>query len=101
VHRHRLFNYELDATPILGGEGNLDSEVARVLDFLNKCDRGLFQTQAARAELSYDQLFSMHQIRKLDKNLNYLAQQETPRNPQSPVAGIFAEDEGSLCFDGF
>jgi len=51
--------------------------------------------------LAYAQLFSMHQIHKLDKNLNYLAQQETQRNSQSPIAGIFEEDEGSLNFDGF
>lgn len=51
--------------------------------------------------LAYAQLFSMHQIHKLDKNINYLAQQETQRNSQSPVAGLFAEDEGSLNFDGF
>ena len=51
--------------------------------------------------LAYAQLFSMHQIHKLDKNLNYLSQQEPRRNSQSSVAGIFAEDEGSLNFDGF
>jgi hypothetical protein len=43
----------------------------------------------------------MRQINKLDKNLNYLAQQETQRNSQSPVAGIFAGYEVLLNIVGF
>jgi hypothetical protein len=146
---------ESEAKPIFDGEGNLGSEVARVLDFLNKCDRGRVQTQNACAALenaglirpwelsiskgegqepqkvsdlyqidemalskldssvvtglissgalgvAYAQLFSMHQIYKLDKNLTYLNRQQMQRDSQPSVAGLFGEDEGSLNFDGF
>jgi hypothetical protein len=51
--------------------------------------------------MAYAQLFSMHQIQKMDDNLIYLGQQQARNNTQSPVAGIFSEDEGSLNFDGF
>jgi len=77
---------ESEATRIFDDDGNLDSEVAGLLDFLNKCDKGRTRSQGACAALKEAGVISPWEL-----SINRGEDQE----PQK-VKDIYRIDESAL-----